>query len=457
MSGSDLSKQFRASGVTTTAASGVGLWPILVLVLSLTALAAVALHQTGRLSLPGILVAPPADPRGQALLTLTHGLDLKSLPPLSLATYRMTPEKFRMAPAEIRDELTKSLKLHQRKAPQWAVLALISTLNTREPNTALMRGLALSTSGGSWGIDLIRSAAEMGLAPAQALYGIALLGNPSLQPKEQEGGQSWLRKAMASGDTDATYALAYALLTDRSATARGDGIELLRLAARNGSLSAMRLMAGLLARGQIVEKDLQAAEHYALRAAESGDPHSQGLFGAYLVAISGAGQPDRLLEAVRHLTRASQGNSIDDMVRAMHLLGMIHVDYAKEPPFRNAATGVGWFQRCAAWAHRDCYYSLGRAYETGSGIEASAVQAAAHFKAAHELGERRGQTSFDRVAVSLDAADRATALAAAKALLGRAGAVADCKDFDRAAKDCFFLPDGRVPTFSETMRAKGIR
>jgi hypothetical protein len=127
----------------------------------------------------------------------------------------------------------------------------------------------------------LEALAWRGDAKAQFLYANALE-----EAGENEKARRWLKRAIASGSTDAKAALGARLLT-RPPFELEEGVALTRSAAEEGDAEAAHLLAVLLGSGLGVPQDWQAALDWLARAAELGHLRAQDDL-SYLGGAEGA-------------------------------------------------------------------------------------------------------------------------------------------------------------------------
>lgn len=153
------------------------------------------------------------------------------------------------------------------------------------------------------GLELIRAAAEQGLAPAQGFLG-------------------WLYFDGASVERDPKEAFAW-----------------VSAAARQEDLHALRLLSSFYSSGLVVKQDFKMAQRLLLRAAELGDPYSA--VSTYFSLMYGPAESRDPRRAMHFVTKAAQAND----VRAAYALAREYLRGVSVP--HNPAAAVQWLQRSA--------------------------------------------------------------------------------------------------------------
>jgi TPR repeat protein len=316
---------------------------------------------------------------------------------------------FATAPVERKGRLLEAADAYSRKEPASIVLAKLDGLDPTEPNTAFMRGLGTLGLGGrpnaEAGLALLRAGADARHTGAMALYGLAKINPPAMIDKEPAEGRAWLQRAVDAGDGQAAYLLGHAYLSGWAGIIDpAKSVGLFRLAADAGHVDAMKVLGTLAMLGQGMPRDYVESETQLRRAAMHGDSEAQAALGMYLAAANVGGWERSFDEAVHWLTKAAGAGQ----PKAMNWLGMIHLEYAQGTPLHSIEKGLDWMRRCAALREKDCHYALGHAYETGTGVAADWVRAAAHYQNARSPGPEgaKAKEAHERIMAGLSESEK---------------------------------------------------
>ena len=125
----------------------------------------------------------------------------------------------------------------------------------------------------------------------------------------------------------------------------------------------------------------------------------------------------------------------------MHMLGMVQVEYAKNPPLRNLRAGVDWFERCAALEDTECEFAVGHAYAEGIGRAKNLILAARSFALAARDGSAQAEAELAKINKQLPEPDRAVV----RPSRPDPGAMSSMSN------------DPRLPSFADTLRKSGLQ
>ena len=191
--------------------------------------------------------------------------------------------------------------------------------------------------------DHYRAGAQLGHAPSQLAYGLALLNGQGLEP-DAFLGESWIRRAALAGYPEAEAALG-ALYGQAGSLPPNFAEAMLWFsrAAASGHSGAARALAKLHLKGEGADADPRAAMRLLRKAAESGDQSASEEFAAVVLANAGT---------------AEAAGSED--------CGIV----------------LTWFQEMAARGDPAAAYNVGLCYSAGVGIEADDVAALVWFRVA---------------------------------------------------------------------------
>ncbi|WP_207538223.1 SEL1-like repeat protein [Sabulicella rubraurantiaca] len=215
--------------------------------------------------------------------------------------------------------------------------------------------------------ELYRRAADAGLRPACARYGLALIkgwGTPA-NPVE---GERWLRRAALAGDAEAA-ALVGDMQMNPADGSPANPIEALnwyRIAAENGHAVAMRVLGLMYHRGTGTAPSPQDAMHWLDRAAERGDAEAA----ASLIRIAAGFGPE-----------SAEVRGAADRLEALAARGDVQSAFNYAVCLRNGigrtadpAAALPWMRRVAEAGRADGQFWLGRMLLETGGDAAEAWQ-----------------------------------------------------------------------------------
>lgn len=207
----------------------------------------------------------------------------------------------------------------------------------------------------------IRALAESGNGLAQATLGGALLAGRGIA-KDEAKGIEWIMASVAQREPMGIYLLGYAQLVGVGVPKDPNGgAARLRDAAGMGFVPAQNLLAQLLYRGEVVNRDDAEAVKWAQASADSGNPEGQRLLGAFHMA--GRGVPQDLAKAEELFRKsAAQG---DELARSM-LQTVADARNAATSP-QALAQSIQFVRQNAEAGQAMAQYQLSLLYETGDG------------------------------------------------------------------------------------------
>lgn len=241
---------------------------------------------------------------------------------------------------------------------------------------------------------LKRLAEQEGSALAQYRYARVLLEGRG-GPRDNDGAQAWLEKAVAQNHLPAHVLLARMLLQPRASDAgevpadpaRAAG--LLKNAAARGNAEAQYYLGLLYRAGRGVEQDMTEAFTWLLAAGEQQyGPAAYELARAY---SRGEGVETSDAEAIRWLTAAAEA----DVVEAQFFLAEAYRlgrGTAEDKP-----QAVRWYKRAAGGGHVLSARMVGTAYLTGDGVAQDYAEAFRWLEAAARAGEAGAQTNLGAI------------------------------------------------------------
>jgi TPR repeat protein len=355
----------------------------------------------GAIALPGLGLSAPAP----------------SAPPLAQSTPPQ-PAAVEAAPAAASQQrgqvLSEALSLPTPPAPALADYRVPPPAagESSGARNLLQAGDAALRSGRSAEVEAglieLRRAADAGLTPAMALYGLARLSPPAGVLSDSAAGREWLGRAAQAGDVQAARMLGQAFLTGAAGYSAPDRArEMFKRGQELGDSASSLALADLLARGVGGPADPQMAEQVLRIAAERGEPAATAALGRYLAASAAQGWSPSYDEAIVWLTRAAgQGD-----LSAMEKLGDVRMFQAKAPPAQDLGEGFAWYRRCADAGRAACHFAVGRAYGLALGVAGDLPLAWAHLSLARDAGQPRAAAELEAVEKRMTAGQREQGLA----------------------------------------------
>jgi TPR repeat protein len=234
-----------------------------------------------------------------------------------------------------------------------------SAIAAAEPSEADKRyaeAMAAARAGGNVAaVSTIRSLADGGYAPAQAVLGLWYFDGLAGLAKDQSEGAKWTRLAADQGN-----------------------------ALAQSNLGRMHLRGS----GGVVSDDREAVRLFRLSAQQGHRAGERNLGLAYLQGLGGLARDE--LEAARYFKRAAEKGDAAAQVR----LGWIYWAGANGIP-RDNAESVAWFRRAAAQNYAGGQAALAEMYYLGvGGLARDDVEALRLYRLAAEQGDATAQNSL---------------------------------------------------------------
>ena len=273
-----------------------------------------------------------------------------------------------------------------------------------------------------------QAAAALGHRNAQARYGLALMQGRGV-PRDELGGESWLRRAAMAGDPEAA-----ALVGDlyaRGGTGHGpagkrgalppnflEAAQWYRRAAEAGHGTAARALGLLYLTGAGVGRDAEEAATWFRLAAARGDTAAQADLGN--LALRGGGTPEDLARTREWFqTAAERGDATAAFNLGICLLEGVGTE-------RDPAQAAHWLRR-AAESVPNAQFWYGRMLAHGNGVKADAAEGLVWLTKAAQAGLAEAQVLLGSMLVNGEGGpkDHATAQVwfAHAAASGHAGAM----------------------------------
>jgi TPR repeat protein/predicted Ser/Thr protein kinase len=308
-------------------------------------------------------------------------------------------DRFRLGQGVTRDE-AMSLSFTRRAAKAGDALSMGNMGAVHE------RGLLGAKKDMTLAVSWYRRSAEAGRS--QSMHRLAmLLERGQGVPRDEEAAMAWYRRSMAAGQADSANALGAMLLARGGPAELEEATRLLRGAADQGNLQALRNLGVCYEKGQGVGQDFVRAVDCYRRAGEGGMPLAMVSLGRMFLKGRGvetnhrrakewfekaarAGNAVGMLEAGVLLAQGKSVPRDDTAARRWFSAGAKKKDaecaynlaamtLAGRGGRKDRAQGYAWIQRSASWGYPRAALDVARANESGHFGQPKNLAAAKHW------------------------------------------------------------------------------
>ncbi|MGK2911116.1 MAG: tetratricopeptide repeat protein [Sphingobium sp.] len=203
-------------------------------------------------------------------------------------------------------------------------------------------------------------------------------------PANPQRAFQWYERAAAAGSATAFVKLAQAYLPGGTLPQNNaKAVDYLTEAAKRGNVMAMSRLTEIYRQGQIVDRDLDLSNEWALRAVNAGSKDNNLLIVAAQALVAGGTTPAELKRGQDLLMQAIRGGSVEARTK----LGGLLLSLGESEAGRQA---MSLFKEAAATGNGEALASLASIYASGNGVPVDAELSFQYYKLAAARGTASG-------------------------------------------------------------------